>query len=370
MKVYHFMVGFLGGPVDLKTFFLKIKEKYGEVTDSSEEVKPAVKIDVPGETLEWHFYVYPHGFFSVSAVHETEDIDFHLNNPISFWKFEETGKITIEFLKNALDIKDFSDLKKISVNTNLSERPTGVYLLPAYSSLAIGYVDVDSNLFVGELPKSLKPGAQVCETPSPIFLLEKKHFYSPEISPEALGWLMLWSLREYAPNRLLQSFQVIHRDTFDYLKRLREHLKERNRYYWEWERERMAGFSADLKAFSGYYNYYFLPYIQSFPSAEKWPFSDEIQRMKTPREKDILRIEKLLKGATEMTDEAHRILTLKENKALEKQMEKVNFRMILLALLALGITALGTLLSPNFSVSQKISIIVALAFIPILILGG
>ena len=181
---------------------------------------------------------------------------------------------------------------------------------------------------------------------------------------------MLWSLREYAPNRLLQSFQVIHRDTFDYLKRLREHLKERNRYYWEWERERMAGFSADLKAFSGYNNHYFLPYIQSFPSAEKWPFSDEIQRMKTPREKDILRIEKLLKGATEMTDEAHRILTLKENKALEKQMEKVNFRMILLALLALGITALGTLLSPNFSVSQKISIIVALAFIPILILGG
>jgi len=41
-------------------------------------------------------------------------------------------------------------------------------------------------------------------------------------------------------------------------------------------------------------------------------------------------------------------------------MSRVNFRMILLALLALGITALRTFLSPTFSISQKAGILVFL----------
>ncbi len=45
-------------------------------------------------------------------------------------------------------------------------------------------------------------------------------------------------------------------------------------------------------------------------------------------------------------------------------MAKVNFRMILLAVLALGITAIGALLSPQLNVTQKVFMLLFLIMIP------
>ncbi len=65
-----------------------------------------------------------------------------------------------------------------------------------------------------------------------------------------------------------------------------------------------------------------------------------------------------------MLGQAQEILKWKGSKALEHQMSRVNYRMILLALLALGITALGTFLSPTLSWAKKAGILAALALIP------
>jgi hypothetical protein len=70
-----------------------------------------------------------------------------------------------------------------------------------------------------------------------------------------------------------------------------------------------------------------------------------------------------------MLQQAQEILTWKGDKAIEHQMSRVNFRMILLTLLVLGITALGTFLSPELSWANRAGILAAIAVIPPLFWG-
>jgi hypothetical protein len=377
MKVHHFSLGFLGGPVDLQRMLVALAEHYKATLETpSERTRTggrtrleSARFEFETATSSGEFHVFDDGHVVLHAERAIDGSDVDPDELSGrFWGDPSTGEMAIEFLRRAVPFEEITDLRLFSADLDDRERETGLTLYPLQDNLSVGWITVDGVLLEDPTYGIDEPGGEFLVEGQRVRFLRHRHFLVSEFSDALLSWMTAWILRSYSTTRQIISLETSQTSILRTLDSLRSRLSETNPYYWEQQRERVEGLSTDFHRFWAYYGQRVIPRLRALAERPDWPFPGDVDD-RTPFQREEERTRCLADSCLTMLRQAQEILRWKGDKAIEHQMSRVNFRMILLTLLVLGITALGTFLSPALSWAHRAWILLMLVLIPPLFWG-
>jgi hypothetical protein len=243
MKVHHFSLGFLGGPVDLQRMLVALAGHYpasfenpAERTRTGSSLPESVRFEFEMKTLSGDFHVFDDGHVVLRAEREIEG-SARDQDEISraFWRMGETAETALTFLKRAVSFEKLSDLQLLTGDLVARERETGLTLF-SVDSVFLGWITVDNILLEGSSSESDESGGEFLIEGQRVRFLRHRHFSVSEATDALLSWMIVWVLRSYSVTRKVSSLESAQTSILRALDSLRTHLSETNPYYWERQR--------------------------------------------------------------------------------------------------------------------------------------